>query len=247
MSKILFLDIETFPNTVRTWGMYKQHALELVEESIVCGYSAKWLNGKQTTRTLYDLKGYKPDHRDDQPLIEEIWTLENEADIVVAHYGDGFDIPRLNARFLRHGFQPPAPFKTVDTKKEACRLFNFGGSYKLDYICSYLGLGQKMDTGGYSLWQGCMAGDPSSWAKMKKYNKHDVVLLERLYLHLLPWLNNHPSQFVEGGCPKCGSTNLQSRGFARSNTRQYRRFQCQDCGGWTRSTKSEGKVTLTHA
>jgi hypothetical protein len=40
----------------------------------------------------------------------------------------------------------PSP-KTIDTLKWARKYFNFN-SNKLDYIAKYLGVGQKMDTGG---------------------------------------------------------------------------------------------------
>lgn len=244
MPKILLLDIETFPNLVYVWGSYKQNVLAVKEHTIVCSYSAKWLDGKQTTRTLYDFPGYTPKKRDDTKLIQELWVLVDEADIIVAHYGDGFDVPTLKASFMRTGLLPPTPFKTVDTKKVASKYFYFGGSYTLDNIVQYLGLGKKLPTGGFDLWAKCMEGDPAAWARMKKYNAHDVVILEKLYLYMLPWISDHPSVFGSKQCPKCGSSSLQSRGMARTNTRQYRRFQCQDCGGWLRAAKSDSSIPI---
>ena len=40
-------------------------------------------------------------------------------------------------------------------------------------------------------------------------------------------------------CPKCGSENLQRRGFATTTVGKYQRYQCKDCGGWLRGRYSE--------
>lgn len=241
---IVMLDIETLPNTVATWGIYKQHVLEVLEHGSVCCYSAKNLNGKQITRAIPDTISAHP--RDDQELVLELWHILDEADVVVAHYGDGFDLPFIRARFAKYGMKPPSPFKTVDTKKIAARLFHFGGAYTLNHVCEYLGLGRKIATGGYELWQQCMVDDPKAWAKMKRYNKHDVNLLEALYKHILPWIDTHPNVSDDlTGCPNCGSGKLQSRGFARTTTREYKRYQCQKCGKWSRSTRSTKASQVT--
>lgn len=244
--QIVLLDIETLPNTVATWAIYKQHALEVLEYPSVACYSAKYLNGKHITRSIPDT--ISAHVRDDKALVLELWEILDKADVVIAHYGDGFDLPFLRARFAKYGLAPPSPFKSIDTKKIVAKLFYFGGAYNLGHVCSYLGLGKKMPTGGYELWQGCMVNDTASWARMKKYNKHDVVLLELLYRHLLPWMDTHPNVCGDlSGCPKCGSSHIQSRGTMRSNTRVYNRYQCQECHGWSRSTRSILSAKVTNA
>jgi hypothetical protein len=82
-----------------------------------------------------------------------------------------------------------------------------------------------------------MKGDKASWKLMKDYNKQDVVLLEKIYLHFRPWMRSHPnmgmyaedlkSQFVL-------SAEAQDSASWRyvNNTTTYMRFQCQVCGGW---------------
>lgn len=236
--KILLLDIETLPMTILAWTTYEANALSVMDHSKVCSWSAKWLGGKQVTRALPDAKG------DEKALIKELWALLDEADIVVAHNGDGFDLPKLNSRFAFFRLGPYAPVKTVDTLKITRRLFGFP-SNKLDDLCQYLKLGKKVRTGGFELWQRCMANEAAAWKRMKKYNAADVVLLEGLYKHLLPWINNHPNVTGHGQCPKCGSTRLQFRGLARTSTRSYRRMQCQGCGGWAREASDGWKASDT--
>lgn len=247
--RILSLDIETFPNLAYVWGVYEQNALSVKTHSIICCFSVKWLHGKQTTMALPDYRGYRAGRDDDAKLVRELWALLDEADIVVAQNGDKFDIKKMNTRFIKHGLRPPSPYKTVDTLKVAHRIFGFD-SNKLNDLCSYLGIGQKFHTGGFSLWQGCMAGDEQAWRKMRLYNAQDVRLLEKLYLRFLPWIGSHPNRSLYTGisaCPKCGSTKIQGRGMSRNATTVYQRFQCMACGGWCRATKSDDRTSLTNA
>jgi len=237
--KILFLDIETFPNVAYVWGKWQQDVIRFLKETCIATFVAKWLgNDKIISRSLPDFKGYKPGSYDDKALVQEIWNLLNEADIVVAHNGDDFDVRTCNGRFIVHSMTPPKPFKTVDTKKVAARVARFN-SNKLDDLGSLL-VGERKIKTDFDLWEGCINGDKKSWDKMLSYNKKDVLLLESIYLRLRPWIKDHPN-FTRGeiSCPKCGSTKLQNRGLQVAITRTYQRYQCQNCGGWLRSVKSE--------
>jgi hypothetical protein len=88
------------------------------------------------------------------------------------------------------------------------------------------------------------------WRDMVKYNKQDVLLLEKVYKRFLPYIADHPSHAIyreEDVCPKCGSADLKSWGIVRTATRTYRRLKCMDCGGWARNTKGLGKTGVTNA
>jgi len=232
--KILLFDIETFPNRAFVWGKYEQDVIAYIEEGYMLSWSAKWLGGKQITKGLCDYKGYKPNTPDDKALITELYELINEADILVAHNGDRFDIKKMNTRFIFHKLMPPDPYKTVDTLKVARNKFAFN-SNKLDDLGSFLEVGRKVKHQGFDLWLGCENGDPQSWSKMLKYNKQDVLLLEAVYLKLRPWIKGH-SNIAEDdiSCPRCNSRKLQSRGRGWNAGIEYQRYQCSDCGGWMR-------------
>lgn len=239
-SKILFLDIETSPNLSYIWGHYEQNALEVEEPWFLMSYSAKWLGGKQETKCLMDYDGYENALTDDVDLVNDIWQLLNEADIVIAHNGDKFDIKKLNTRFIFNGLTPPEPYRTIDTLKIAKRHFAFN-SNRLDDLGEFLGLGRKIET-HKKLWFDCMIGDRKAWEKMKKYNAQDVKLLEKVYFEFLPWISNHPNLGMysdELVCPKCGSDDIQFRGYSMNQTTKYRRFMCNSCGGWGRTTHNE--------
>lgn len=242
--KILILDIETFPNIAYVWGKYQQNVIRFKQETCIATFTAKWLGNDQIiAKSLPDYKGYKPGSYDDKKLVIDLWKLFDEADIIVAHNGDSFDIPACVARFIFHGLQPPRPYKTVDTKLAVKRVARFN-SNKLDDLGQLLELGKKIKT-DFDLWDGCINGNSESWAQMVSYNTQDVLLLEKLYLTLRPWMSNHPNltNYIGGKCPKCGSTEVQWRGYAITTTRSYRRFQCKGCGGWGRVTKSEKELT----
>jgi hypothetical protein len=142
---------------------------------------------------------------------------------------------------------PVSPIKTIDTKKVASAKFGFC-SNKLNELGRQLGLGVKEQTGGYKLWIDCKAGVPKAWLKMKSYNKQDVVLLEQIYLRLRPWMTNHPNRNLFDGtlsnCPTCGSSRLQSRGYGRTISAIYHKYQCQNCGSWPKGAPIKSEKVL---
>jgi DNA polymerase elongation subunit (family B) len=234
--RILLFDIETAPNLAWVWGKWEQNVIDFERNWYMLSWSAKWLGEKDTLAFgLPDFPLYQRDKRNDKQLVSALWKLIDEADVVVAHNGDDFDIKKTNVRFIENGLPPPSPYRTIDTKKVAKRYFKFD-SNKLDDLGSYLGLGNKIDTGGFELWQGCMEGDMKAWKKMVAYNKQDVILLEKVYLKLRTWMQNHPNLNVinetTGHCPLCSSSNVQRRGFSYTQTGKRQRFQCLDCYGW---------------
>lgn len=237
--KILLFDIETAPTNGYFWSLWKQNIAinQIKTDAYILCWAAKWLG----SRTIYTdalpnyPKEYKKDRENDSKVCESLWKMMDSADIVIGHNGDGFDIARSNARFIRHGMRPPSPSRSIDTLKIAKARFSFT-SNKLDWLGEHLGVGRKVKTDGFELWLGCMAGDPKAWAKMIRYNKGDVALLERVYLKLRPWDNRHPNVNAytadKTGCRYCGSKDIQYRGYRRTLVSEFKRFQCNACGGW---------------
>lgn len=226
------------------WRPWDTHALEVLEYSKIISYSAKWLDGEQVTKALPDF------NNSEKALIKSLWKMIDQADIIIAHNGKAFDFGRMNSAFIKHRLGPPSPAQRIDTKKVAKETFGFDSNSLADLV-QFLGLGEKMATGGYELWKGCRAGDPKSWAKMKKYNAHDTLLLEKVYLTLRPWMRNHPNLnlYIDGECcPKCGgpAEKIWKRGTYAATTRTYRRFQCQTCRGWLKENKVVAKSRFTH-
>lgn len=239
-ARILLLDIETAPSLGYAWTKYDTNIIEFTQDWYILCFGYKWLGDSGVTvRALPDYKGYKKALQDDRNMMVDLWKVLDEADIVVAHNGDSFDIKKINARFLVHGLTPPSTYKTVDTLKAARKHFKFD-SNRLNDLGKTLGTGGKLPHIGFALWKGCMAGDPEAWEVMKQYNAQDIVLLEDLYLKLRPWIANHPDVSLFGdkhihgdvSCPSCGGNHVQRRGIAVARTRRYQRLNCQSCGAW---------------
>lgn len=247
--RVAFVDIETSPNLAYVWGKWEQDVIRFKKEWIILSFSVKYLGEKKVhTYALPDFPLYKKDKESDRDIIKKLWEVFDDADIIVAHHGDRFDIPKSNARFIAHGLTPPSPYKSVDTKKIAKRYFKFD-SNKLDDLGQYLGVGRKLETGGFSLWLACMNGDMKAWAKMKRYNGQDVILLEDIYRKFEPWhtsVNGNLLNETIDRCPRpsCGSKRLQRRGPGINGEGRYQRLMCQDCGGWCKGGRYETEKVL---
>ena|SRR3990167_1432820 len=239
--KILLLDLETSPFLGFTWGKYEQNVIKFTQDSQVLSFAWKWLHEKQVyCMAQCDYAGYRKGKLDDKKLVKDLWDILDKADAVIAHNGIRFDEKVANARFVFHKMIPPKPFKSIDTRRIAKATGMFP-SNKLDDLAQYFGVGKKMSTGGFELWEGCMAGDKEAWKKMKSYNKHDVVILEPVYLRLLPWIKNHPNRNLYDGtimnCPNCGSDKVHKRGTARLRVGTRQLYRCGNCGA-----TSQGKI-----
>ena len=238
---ILFLDIETAPNTAFVWGLWDQNIShdQLQESSYILCWAAKWY-GKPK---IYHASA---EHHSRAEVLKPIHALLDKADIVVHFNGTKFDIPILNREFVKHLFLPPSPYKQIDLFRVVKRAFRFE-SNKLAYITVALGLKGKIGHEGFQLWVDCMNGVKKAWRTMRAYNQNDVVILEPLYERLRPWIARHPTVIAEKegmSCPKCGATAVQSRGSMITLAKIYNRWQCQVCGGWFRSNigkKFQGK------
>jgi hypothetical protein len=245
--KVLLFDLETAPNLAYVWEKYEQNVISFKKERYILSFAYMWLSDQKTiVKALPDYDLYKKKPQDDFCLVAELWRLFDEADVIVAHNGNSFDIRMSNAAFIRHGMKPPEPYKTVDTLLVARNKFRFN-SNKLDDLGELLKIGRKVKTGGFDLWLGCLMGENKSWGLMKKYNKQDVELLKEVYLKLRPWMTNHPNMNLLHGtnrCPTCQSNKIHSRGFGYTKTTKYNRYQCQTCGGWFRgkAEPNEGNI-----
>lgn len=239
MSKvnIVYLDIETSPNISYTWdGIWEVDVVGFKQEWYILSFAYKQEGKRTEVKALNDYELYKKDKTNDRELVKDIWNILDGADIIVGHNIDRFDIRKINARFLYHGLALPSTYKTVDTLKIARKMFQLN-SNKLGHIAKHLGIGDKVNTGGFQLWLDCMAGNTPAWNLMKKYNKHDTDLTEQVYKKLRPFSTNHPNLNVLKGtthnCSNCGSNSIQKRGFTITKTNKYQRYQCQSCGSWS--------------
>jgi hypothetical protein len=231
--RTLLIDVETAPHIVAVWGLWDHGNIPL-DRLKTPGYTlcwaAKW-HGEREVMFDSILSGQRK-------MIVGIHKLMSEADAICHYNGNKFDVPTLSGEFLKAGLKPPPPSRQIDLLVTAKRKFRLA-SNKLDFVAQHLGLGAKLKHKGFELWTQCMAKDPKAFRQMEAYNKRDVVLLERVYDRLLPWISQHPNHSEDHKCcPRCGSENFQARGYACTTASRYPRFQCTDCGGWFRGKRS---------
>jgi uncharacterized protein YprB with RNaseH-like and TPR domain len=179
--KTLFLDIETTPMQVYTWGLFDQNISinQIIKSTEMLCFGARWLGEKKVI--------FKSVHHDGKKeMLEHLHKMMDEADVLVGWNSAGFDHKHINREFLENGMKPPSPVKDLDLMSITKSNFLFP-SNKLDYVAQKLGVGAKVKHSGFNLWIECMEGNPKSWKEMKAYQIQDVNLLVDLYDLLVPW------------------------------------------------------------
>lgn len=246
--KILIYDIETSFELAAVFQLKHNDFINpdnIVLERHLVSVCWKWLGDRKvhSVSLLDDPKRFAKDIHDDKYVAETFHKVLAQADVIVAHNGDQFDYKYLQARFLYHNLPVTPPVTSIDTYKVAKSRFLFN-SNRLDYLGKYLGFGGKKHTPS-GLWLDVLKGSKKAIKVMVEYNKRDVTLLESVFLKLRPYIPNHLNRELFGkvGCPRCGSSKVQSRGVHRAITKTYQRFQCQGCSGWFRLLKGEPGAT----
>lgn len=231
--KRLFFDVETSPNVVLSWRTgYKlniPHENILQERALIC-ICYKWEHKKKVESLTWN-KGC------DRHMVEEFLEVAKEADEIVGHNGDRFDIKWLNTRALFHRLGPVPKWKTIDTLKIAKSLFMFN-SNRLDYLGQHL-LGEGKISTGFGLWKDiCLNNCPKAMKEMVKYCKKDVDLLQRVWEVMRSYAPATSHAGVIGGmdkwtCPHDGSTEVykSKTRTTRMGTVQHQ-MHCKTCGAY---------------
>jgi hypothetical protein len=165
-----------------------------------------------------------------------LWKLIDEADVVVAHNWDSFDIKKMNVRFIKNWLWIPSPYTTIDTLKVARKNFRMT-SNKLDYICKFLWFNWKIHTWWIELWKECVNWNNESLEKMDKYCRNDVLILEDLYMALRPYIKNHPNlnlYWEWDRCPNCWSKDLKWWYSYKTPNSKYESAKCLECWAFVR-------------
>ena len=230
--KRLFFDIETSPNIGLFWTAgYKLNITPdniIKERAIIC-ICYKWAGEEKTYSLNWD------NNQDDKTMLEKFIKVANEADELIGHNGDRFDLPWIRTRCLYHRIPVFPNYTTLDTLKNARSKFKFN-SNKLDYIAKFLGIGAKIHT-GYDLWKNIVVNnDKKALKEMVEYCKNDVVLLENVYNEMSTYIPSKTHHGILAGgdktsCPECGSEDMKfSKKRISASGIPRIQLQCQDCG-----------------
>lgn len=229
--KILVWDVESTPVDAVLFNSGKQyvsHDKLMSHTKIICiGYKYLGEPMSKTKHLVWDKD------QNDKAMVAKFSEIVNDADAMLTHNGDGFDLPLLNARVLYHGLPPIAFPLSIDTCKLSRRAFRLP-SHSLAFLSRYLQLGKKMDTGGFELWwQVWKENDKKALTKMVKYCMQDVKLLEKVFKRMRPYIKTVFNLAVFLGdsrlCPNCGGKLNVHDTRVVTMLRQVTRLKCKKC------------------
>lgn len=243
MVEIWTVDIETRPNEVYTWSLHGEQHIGL-NQIIRPGGLLMFAAQRHGSKSVESYADWEPGYEE---MVKQAHRIYDSADYICTFNGVRFDNKHLRAAWAELGLPPPSPWRDIDLYRTVGK-FNFP-SRKLAYVCQALGVDCKTDSGGMETWDDILRGEDkdrlAAQRKMTRYCKNDVRITTQLFERLRPWIDgmNLPlyvdDDYGNPRCTRCGSDQVQSRGWAYSTTMRYRRFACMSCGGWMRDKKSE--------
>jgi hypothetical protein len=220
-------------------------------------FSSEWDpydDGNVISPKPYKDTGLLEDYSGHKQMMEIARDVLNEADYVIGWNSKRYDVGNLRSHMAEYDFDPPSPHQDVDLIKTSRSQFGFM-SHTLEEVAPHFGLGGKMEHEA-GLW------DKLRWLPytqpsgselvrvrkvMRDYNIRDVELTEQIFYRMRPWiprLNIHGNTEAVLGekdderCRRCNSKNIQWRGTYRGTSYWYRKFQCNDCRGYGKTSKS---------
>jgi uncharacterized protein YprB with RNaseH-like and TPR domain/predicted RNA-binding Zn-ribbon protein involved in translation (DUF1610 family) len=203
----------------------------------------KWLGEKKIhVLAVDDYKGYGNDPTDDKEMLKAFSEIYNSADSVCGWYSKGFDTPFINTRLLYHKLPPLAPVAHLDAWWYARKKLKFH-SNRLAAVADFFGVSDKTPVNSH--WVKAQAGNRASLKYIKDHCIGDIKTLEAVYHRMLPIMDGHFNVNLvsdkTNGCPKCGKTTLQKRGFTIALTAMTQRYHCTSCGGWSKGRPVRNK------
>lgn len=258
--KILYVDLEyTFALSGHydNWGVNIAQDAK-VRESHLLSYSYAWNNGEVKGEilkaediqkdVLRSILNNDPKTELDFDMTLKLWHLLDQADVVIAHNARGYDIKQLNSLFLKYGLCLPSPYKIIDTLAIAKKMFKLPFK-NLKYLAEFLGVTQKIETGGAKFWKLAAIGySEEIMNEVLEYNKGDIETLREVYLKLRGFSNDGVNfgAFNDGNelsCPSCSSTDLSKLNKQATTTRnQYDVYRCNHCQALSRSSNVKGEA-----
>ena len=230
--KILAFDIETAPLLVHVFQLFGNDAIgtnAINQDSFILSFAAKFLHEDKVY--YFDNRKGK-DKTNDRKIIEQAHALMREADILLGHNIDRFDIKKMNARFIKYGLDPLPKIQTIDTLKIAKRYFSFT-SNKLEYLAKFLGCTPKSSHAKFSgleLWTECLKNNQAAYDELRLYNEQDVLTQIEVYQKLAKYDQSLNFQAYQYATCICGSTTFHKDGYNYTKQGQFQRYRCSQCG-----------------
>lgn len=237
--RTLIYDLETSPCLGWFWRTGKQnvgaHQIRRPGKIICISYRFHhWPEGK-VKNLRWSAK------QNDKNMVLRFAEIAERADIIVGHNGDNFDKKWLNTRLAYHGHPTISHKMSEDTLKQSRKEFQLP-SHKLDFLCKYFHIPGKLST-QTGMWERVVFdNDKKSLDEMVRYCDQDVLILDKLYARLYPYVQHKLNLAVYNEkadvCPDCGSKERVSKGYVYTRAGKFRSFVCKDCGKRYRNGKN---------
>ena len=226
--KITVWDIEA-SSLNASFGMLLTVCCGDVGEKKIDSYNL--LDYKRRGETIFDAE---------RKLLIDVSARLLEADVWLGWYSKKYDLPFVQSRLIKHHLPIlPHNFPHIDgwmTAKYRLKL----PSNRLATVQDFLGVEHSKTKIDPDSWLLAMSGDKEAMEVILHHNKLDIEVLREVYDRIKPLITDHPHRGLVGPAVECGicaSSRMQRRGFHLTRTRKYQRYQCQECGAWTRGTK----------
>lgn len=238
--RILIYDIETAPILAHVWKLWDNNVglNQIDSDWYIMSVCAKWLGEDEVF--YWDQKDVYP-MEDDTYLLSKLWSLLNEADIVIGQNVKKFDTKKVNARFVLNGFPKPSVYRQIDTMIIAKEQFGFTSNkleYMTDKLCPEHKKSKHKEFPGHELWSECLKGNPLAWEEMKAYNIDDVHGTEALYNVLSSWDSKLPNFDVYVD-EVLDMSEWVHDGFHYTNLAKYKLYRNINTGAQRRSRVNE--------
>ena len=230
----LLWDIETSQNIGVFWRSGHRITIrpeDIIHERAIICIAYKWEFEKKVNCLEWN-RGC------DKKMLKKFMKTALQADEMIAHNGDKFDIRWFNGRCLIHGLDIAPKWKTVDTLAISRSNFSLN-SNTLAYLARVLGVSRKGNPGGAETWKKILLENcPTSMRKMTKYCMQDVKVLEDVW-HKIKGYHKPKSHagVLMGGekwtCPWTGSENVvKSKTRTTAAGTVQHQMQCKDTGAY---------------
>jgi hypothetical protein len=241
MTKLLVWDTEMFPATAHLWdlrvqGGYVPYTSLVTRKKLAC-VAAKFVGDDEPVHFWSSWN----DGMD--VMCQGIWKLLDQCDGSVTFNGARADEKWVTTEFLLLGMGQPSDYKIIDLYAVLRRKASFM-SNSLAYVTNEMGVRNKTDSGGMATIVAAMDGEQAAQCRLAEYCQNDVLVTEDLLHRIKGWI---PGSMIPNaallngdklGCPICGGL-LRPRGYSYTRVGKFRRFCCDSCHRWSRSTRRD--------
>jgi len=232
--RILYFDIESVGLEVKTYQLKNDYISpkNVLKDWSLLSYAGAFEG--EPEKFFYLDQRFAQDKREDRQLTEGLHDLLQNADILVGHNIDRFDLKKFNTKAAKYNLEPLRKIITYDTLKMARKYFAVT-SNSLWYLANFFNLeNRKSEHGkfaGDKLWDECMAGNLEAWIENEHYNKMDVSVTRELFKYIVKYDSriNFQSFFQKPTC-SCGSHDFYKDEINYAKNGAFQSYRCIDCG-----------------